>query len=232
MPLPPIVKNRVVAGIIAVFAIALLVLAVPRMISSFLMIPSGPVIIKLQSLQPVDSEQLATLIASQRRGSAWDSRGRTRTDLGLAYLLMADQRSGEDGQWRQYLDRAIESLRAGLALAPANPYAWTRLAYAETQVTGWSQPALSALRLAFITAPYEPRLALSRLRLSFLAWPHMTPEDRQLVFQQIRYAWRDNPRELTVLASDLSVTSLVRAALLTSPDDLADFESRLKEHTS
>jgi hypothetical protein len=126
------------------------------------------------------------------------------------------------------MDEAITSLRKGLALAPANPYAWTRLAYAETQLNGWSPAALAALRLAFITAPYEPRLALSRLRLSFLAWPHMTPEDRELVFQQIRYTWKNSPRKLTVLALDLRVANLVRAALLTSPDDLDNFEKRLK----
>jgi hypothetical protein len=230
--MPFVVKSRIVAGIVAVFAIFMLVLAVPRMISSFLMIPSGPVMIKLQSLQPVDNEELETLIASHNRGLIWDSRGRTRTDLGLAYLLMADQRPREDVRWQEYLDDAITSLKQGLALAPANPYAWTRLAYAETQLSGWTPAALTALRLAFITAPYEPRLALSRLRLSFLAWPQMTPEDRQLVFQQIRYAWQDSPRELTILALDLRVANLVRAALLTSPDALAEFEKQLQKHAS
>ena len=55
----------------------------------------------------------------------------------------------------------------------------------------------------------------------------MAPEDRQLVFQQIRHTWSNSPRELTVLALDLRVANLVRAALLTSPDDLIDFEKRL-----
>jgi hypothetical protein len=226
--MPLVVKNRFFAGVIALVAIALLVLAVPRTISAFVMIPSGPVMIKLQLLQPVAANELDTLVASQHSGLNWDSRGRTRTDLGLAYLLMADQRSRDDVQWRKDMDEAITSLRKGLALAPANPYAWTRLAYAETQLNGWSPAALAALRLAFITAPYEPRLALSRLRLSFLAWPHMTPEDRELVFQQIRYTWKNSPRKLTVLALDLRVANLVRAALLTSPDDLDNFEKRLK----
>lgn len=225
--MPPVVKNRLVAGVTSLVAIALLVLAVPRTISAFVTIPSGPVMIKLQLLQPVVSEELDTLIGSQRRALNWDSRGRTRTDLGLAHLLMADQRPRDDFRWRENMDEAIESLREGLALAPANPYAWTRLAYAETQLNGWSPASIAALRLAFITAPYEPRLALSRLRLSFLAWPHMAPEDRRLVFQQIRHTWNNSPRELTVLALDLRVANLVRAALLTSPDDLIDFEKRL-----
>jgi hypothetical protein len=56
----------------------------------------------------------------------------------------------------------------------------------------------------------------------------MTPEDRQLIFQQIRYTWKNSPRKLTVLARDLRVANLVRAALLTSPDDLDNFEKRLK----
>jgi hypothetical protein len=227
--MPFVVNTRLVAGIVALVAIVMLVLAIPRTISAFVTIPSGPVMIKLQLLQPVVPEELDTLIESQHRGLTWDSRGRTRTDLGLAYLLLADQISRDDFRWRENMHEAIRWLRDGLTLAPANPYAWTRLAYAETQLNGWTPAAIAALRLAFVTAPYEPRLALSRLRLSFLAWPHMSPEDRRLVFQQIRYAWKTSPRELTFLAVDLRVANLVRAALLTSPDELTDFEKRLKK---
>jgi tetratricopeptide (TPR) repeat protein len=220
-------KTRLIGFIFGAVSIALLAWGLPRTISAFVMAPSAPVLRKLQNLQVVETEALETLVASQQRGLTWSSRGRTLTDLGLAQLLIAD-RLGEDApEKRQRIEEAIAALKSGLALAPANPYAWTRLAYATFQLRGWTPEALSALRLAFATAPYDPRLLLSRLRLSFLAWPHLRREDRELVLQQVRYAWRRDPDELTQLAADFGRINVVRAALLRDPDDLAAFEERL-----
>ena len=221
-------KSRLVGLIMLVAAVLLLIWSVPRTLSAFMMVPSASVLRKLQNLQSVETADLETLIASQRRGMTWSNRGRTLTDLGLAQLLIAERLVDNDAVWREQTEEAIKSLKAGLAIAPANPYAWTRLAYGEFRLRGWSPLALSALRLAFITAPYDPRLLMSRLRLSFLAWPHMTPEDEDLVLQQIRYAWEQDPNELTQIAVGFDQTNLVRAALLRRPDDLSAFEERVK----
>ena len=64
--------------------------------------------------------------------------------------------------------------------------------------------------------------------MSFLAWPQMSNEDRELVFRQIHYAWVANPGELTRLALELKQVNLVRAALLRQPEDSRAFEELLK----
>jgi hypothetical protein len=224
-----LMKSRLIGVVVGVMAVAMLAWGLPRTISAFVMAPSAPVLRKLQNLQTVQTEELETLVAAQRRGLAWSSRGRTFTDLGLAQLLMAERLDESDPEKRQRIEEAIASLKAGLALAPANPYAWTRLAYASFQADGWTPAALSALRLAFATAPYDPRLLMSRLRLSFLAWPKLLLEDRELVLQQVRHAWRHDPAELTRMASGFQQVNLVRAALLRNPRDLSAFEERLKK---
>jgi len=221
-------KIRLIGFVFGAISIALLAWGLPRTISAFVMAPSAPVLRKLQNLQVVETEDLETLVASQERGLTWSSRGRTLTDLGLAQLLIAERLGEGIPEKRQLVEEAIGSLKSGLALAPANPYAWTRLAYATYQLRGWTPEALSALRLAFATAPYDPRLLLSRLRLSFLAWPELLREDRELVLQQVRYAWKRNPDELSRLAVDFGQINVVRAALLRDPDDLAAFEERLR----
>ena len=222
-------KTRLIGFVVGAMAVALLAWGVPRTISAFVMAPSAPVLRKLQNLQAVQTEELEALVAAQRRGLTWSSRGRTLTDLGLAQLLIAERLGDDDPQKRQRIEDAIASLKSGLALAPANPYAWTRLAYASFQADGWSPDALLALRLAFATAPYDPRLLMARLRLSFLAWPHLLLEDRDLVFQQVRYAWKHNPNELVEMATSFGQENLVRAALLGSPQDLSAFEEKLKK---
>jgi hypothetical protein len=70
---------------------------------------------------------------------------------------------------------------------------------------------------------------MSRLRLSFLAWPHLFREDRELVFQQVRHAWKHDPDELTEMAASFGQENLVRAALLGYPPDLSAFEEKLKK---
>ncbi len=222
-------KTRLIGFILGAMALTLLALGVPRTISAFVMAPSAPVLRKLQNLQAVQTEELETLVAAQQRGLTWSSQGRTLTDLGLAQLLVAERLGGDDPAKRRRIEEAVASLKRGLALAPANPYAWTRLAHASFQADGWSPEALSALRLAFATAPYDPRLLMSRLRLSFLAWPQLLREDRELVFQQVRYAWKHDPNELTEMAASLGQENLVRAALLGSPPDLSAFEEKLKK---
>ncbi len=122
---------------------------------------------------------------------------------------------------------AKQALIEGLSLAPANPFAWSRLAYADAIVSGWSAPATAALRMAFITGPYEPRLIWPRLRLNFSAWPNIPPEDQDLVLQQVRQAWAAGPDALATVAVQLDKVDVVRAALGGSQADLSDFERRL-----
>jgi hypothetical protein len=116
-------------------------------------------------------------------------------------------------------------LTEGLSVAPANPFAWSRLAYAEAVLAGWSEAALSALRMAFITGPHEPRLLWPRLRLALSAWPHVDAADREMIFYQLRQAWSADPEALAALVSEQNQADVARAALAGSSADLRAFES-------
>ena len=147
-------RRRWVALPVALAAVALIVLAVPRTIGVVVSFQAEPTLRKLQDQQPVQIADLATLADAQKSGSFWLGDGRVRTDLGLAYLLLAEMLPRDDPQADRYLTQAVDALKSGLARAPANPYAWARLAYAEALAAkGWSAPAVSALRLALVTAP-------------------------------------------------------------------------------
>jgi hypothetical protein len=223
------VQRRIVAIPIAFAAIVLLILGIPRTLGVIASARSEPVLRKLQEHQPVQSDELMTLVDAQEAGRFWLADGRLRTDLGLAYLLLGERLPRTDPNANAYLQRAIDALTAGLARAPADPVAWARLAYAQALSKGWSPLAVSSLRMSLITAPYEPRLLWSRLRMSFLAWPELSRGDRELVFQQIRHAWQADPAELARVAIELKQVDQVRAALLLSPDDSAAFEELLKK---
>lgn len=226
-------RHLVAAGLAAAIGILLLALSVPRLIAVIVSANAEPTLRKLQSQQPVTLDEVRTLASALERASVWVGDGRLRTDLGLAYLLIAEKLPRESGDARQSLDLAVQSLRDGLSRSPANPYAWARLAYAEALLSGgWSTDAVAALRLALITAPYEPRLLWWRLRMALFAWPQLGERDQELVLQQIRYAWQANPSQLAELALEVHQVNVVRAALLRTPDALNAFEDLLRAHKS
>ncbi len=210
----------------------MLVGAVPRTIAALAMLPGGPVLSEIQNLRLVGRDDLEILIASQRRGLRFGESGRRWTDFGLAQLLLARQQ-GVPGEIKiEMVSQAIAYLKTGLALAPANPFAWTRLAYAQSLMMGLSPSVASALRMAMLTARYEPRLLFIRLELCFQSWFYFKPEDRELVFQQVRLAWRKNGKRLVDMAVKTGQVNVVRAALLRSRKDLSAFEKRLGKRGS
>jgi|APTNR8051073442_1049403.scaffolds.fasta_scaffold08790_3 tetratricopeptide (TPR) repeat protein len=218
-------RGRTVQSAIAlVIAVPLIVFAVPQLIADIVSARGNDVLTRLQNDETVSAEDLDTLIRATERARAWVDNGRSATDLGLAKILAADRRNAMDAEARGEFEEAIAVLRDGLTKAPGNAYAWARLAYAEARLDGFTPAALSALRLALLTATNEPRLLWPRLSLSLRAWPHMTDTDRSIVANQIRIAWGENPEELARLAVDGQQESVVRGALGRNRADIEKFD--------
>ncbi len=225
-------RHLATAGLVFLVGAVLLVGGVPRTIAALAMLPGGPVLSEIQNLRPVGRDDLEILIASQRRGLRFGESGRKWTDLGLAQLLLAREQGVRGGIKVEMVSQAIASLKTGLALAPANPFAWTRLAYAQSLMTGPSPSVASALRMALLTARYEPRLLFIRLELCLRSWSYFRTGDHELVFQQVRLAWRRSHKRLVDVAVKTGQVNVVRAALLRSRKDLSAFEKRLRERAS
>jgi hypothetical protein len=223
-------KRYVIISLIFGLGVALLALGAPRLIAAVVMFPGGSILQKVQNLEPVDEEELKTLIVSQQRGLSWIASGRKWMDLGLAQLLLAEKKVANDPERLNLISSAIKSLRTGLAMAPASPFAWTRLAHAEILKGGASPEALGAFRFGLETAPFEPRLAIARLTLGVSLWDELQEDDRQLIFKQVRSAWKLYRVKLRMVdfALETGRPNLIRAALLKSPKDLAYFEKMLK----
>ncbi len=217
--------RRTVGVVTGLGAALLIALAVPRLLASLTVLPSAPTLNRLQSLGPVETADLQRLVRNQRRALVWLAGGRTWTDLGLAQLLLAERLGGADPSSQQLFAGARQALREGLSVAPANPFAWSRLAYAEAVLSGWSESATAALRMAFITGPYEPRLLWPRLRLALAAWPHVQPGDQEMILHQLRQAWAADPEALTAMVSQQDQADAARTALAGSPADLRAFEN-------
>lgn len=219
--------RRVVGLVTGLGAALLIALAAPRLLASLTLLPSAPTLNRLQAMEPVETADMQRLVRNQRRALLWQAGGRTWTDLGLAQLLLAERLGDADPRSQQRFAAARQALIEGLSVGPANPFAWSRLAYAEAILSGWSERAISALRMAFMTGPYEPRLLWPRLRLALAAWPYIQPSDQEMVLHQLRQAWAADPEALTDLVSQQGRVELVRTALAGSAADLRAFETLL-----
>ena len=226
------VKHSATLALALIAGAVLVVAGIPRTIAAFTMLPGDPVLREIQNLRPVEQDSLDVLITAQGRGLFFGESGRKWTDLGLAQLLLAREQGVQGGFGKEMVSEAIASLKTGLALAPANPFAWTRLAYARSLLSGPSPSVASALRMAMLTARYEPRLLFIRLELCLQSWSYFRPDDRELVYREVRFAWRKKPKRLVDLAVGTGRVNVVRAALLRSREDLSAFEKRLRERTS
>ncbi len=222
----PSIRTLPVAGLTVLVGAILLYLGVPPTIDAIWRYSGDRTLRAIQAQETVSNEEVEDLIEVLDRSLFLVESGRKWTDLGLAQLLRSARITGQT-ESRELLVGARASLREGSALGPANGFAWTRLAYVETLISGPSAEVARILEMAILTAPFDPRLLFFRLQLCFLAWPYFDQEARDLVLQQVRHAWREAPGQLVDLAVAAERVDVVRAALSRSPDDLEHFEEHL-----
>ena len=224
--IPAVTPAAALAFLVGVGA---LYLALPRTVAAILKLPGNPVLTRVQEQKPVDGLALETLVATRKQALIWAESGRDSAVMGLAQLLLARGTDDAQGYDQALVTDAIGSLREGLALGPASPHAWTRLAYADLVANGPSARVASALEMSLATAPFEPRLLRVRVELCLWAWPYLSPEVRRLVDEQIRLAWQRTRPELVVIARHTGRENVVRAALSDDAAGRAEFERLLHQ---
>jgi hypothetical protein len=103
------------------------------------------------------------------------------------------------------LTAARRDLRLGLAAAPSDAYAWTRLAISEQRLEHL-KAAGAALSIALQIAPAERRLAPVQFDLAVILWHHLDTPGREALARRLKWA-QGRPELKTVLAEN-SVTVL------------------------
>lgn len=223
--------QTVTIGVAAMLGVLMLYFAVPRTIAAGLLMPGDEPLQILRNDGVPKAGGLAAVISSRASAAHWVDDGRLWTDLALARLVDAEQVRKDEAPDKAKLDAAASDLTKGLALSPVNPHAWARLGYVRLLQKNQAEVA-SALRLSFLTGPYEADMAIPRLRLALAVWSYFTTEEREMARRQIRFAWllsRDEVVDLAVLSQRVLV---FRLALVNQAQDLAIFDSMLKERRS
>ena len=166
----------------------LLATGIPRLLAALAMLPGDPSLAEIEEGRPVDAAELALVIAGRQEARRYVADPRLNTDIALAQLLLIDQQAPGDAERRALLDRSVDQLRLGLASAPANSFAWARLAHALALQDGRDAAALAAWRLSIATAPAEPKLVAWRARFADHRVKPLDESDIRLLSQQLQYA--------------------------------------------
>ena len=122
-----------------------------------------------------------------------------------AQLIRAQQLGVKSIRAVPRLTAARRDLVKGVRAAPADAYAWTRLAVVEMHL-GSSERAARALAMALELAPAERKLTPIQLDLAVVLWPELGASARASIAQRLKWA-RQLP-ELEVALAGNSAKSL------------------------
>lgn len=191
----------------------MIALAMPRLFAGFVTGPFDDTVRALGRNEPISDDALRLALGSRLRATALIGEGRYHADL--AALRFAEY---ERVPVPERLDRAIAAHRTALTHAPAQPFAWSRLALAEMLRSGYGPAVGDALRLSLETGRYEHRLTMPRLELAFASWPSLPDSLRSAFGSQIVLAMRWMPNDLVAASHRFHRLAEVRAALAGAPE--------------
>ena len=206
-------------GLVLVSATAgalLLALAVPRFMAAAISAPYDQVMRDLNDVSKASTRSLDVVKAaalSRKRALRWQDNPRTWTDLGALQLEQAEEAGFASPQGRELATRSLESHRRGLALDPAQSFAWLRMAKAELVVDGMTPALNPLLQMSVRTAPREPQLMLDRLELAFTVWPMLDRTTRTMMEEQVVIAARFYEKKLALMARKHVALDILAEAL-------------------
>lgn len=224
---------NVILIFLAVFAGgAILSLSVPRLISAFALLPTAYISEYLKARKIPSVNDLLQLYEAQK--SALETHPSGKAYVAKASVEMALAKSAADLSHRsEWYEKAEKSIEEGLLLAPANPHAWSRLAFLRLRNGGVGGGAGEALSLSYLTGPSERWLAVSRLNYAMRLWGRLSADDRRLVKEQILWVSKFNRKALIKLArKDRKILSIVISALAKDTAQLTRFMKAYKKSSS
>ena len=210
-------QGRWAGGLTLLLGVLILWLALPRLVASALLAARDPVIERMIAGERVAAAELLGLLASRALALGWVEDRDTHNERGTALTSLAFEQP-EGAARTALLERAAGAIRAGLAVAPADPKDWMQLGYLLVLLEGDITPeAARAFLFSIRTGGFAaPDFLHRRLFWTLAHWTFYDEEERRQIRDQIRLAWRAAPGVLADVA-------------LYSPEFLGPIASALEE---
>lgn len=228
------------SGYIAVLllALALVVLALPRVGAQIAVLFMGDVREALSSGKDLSEERLWHSRSAYDRALEFTPRDEslllTRALISRRLAVLADRQGVIDEKHRRSCDgkclrmEALEYLSRTVAAAPSNGFAWALHADTALQLGRTPEDILPSLRLARLTMPNRASALLVQFRIAMLHWEAMPDEVRVHGLSRLTDLWSrpELRRSLTAtyLASGFAARAAFREALSQNPRQLEQFD--------
>jgi hypothetical protein len=202
----------------------LVILAVPRSIAALVAIPGDAIQFELTRGQPVADDALRLIVENRTAALHWLDDPAYYRDIGTAATLLAFHRGFSDPSSKLLLEKSDMALRSSLRLAPVDPGAWARLAYAHQLLGAPASEVAADLRASLQTGSFDPGLLESRVRIAVVLWSELEADDRIAFIEQIRVLWRHDAEGLARISLNQAAYSVIIQAL--DPDHEAQDKLR------
>ncbi len=180
-------------GVFAIFGIALVMLASPRLAAEYYRLGAAPDIRVITENQGQLSEAEITNAAikldkalSFNPGNRTIINNKATIELALYELL---ESKGLNEKAFAALARARDNLKNALKTAPADANLWYLLAEIRVRLNGADTKTVDFLRLSYLTGPREGWVARRRLGLSLRLLPLLPEEIRKMLRREIQALW-------------------------------------------
>lgn len=212
----------------ALFALALggvlIAMATPRLMAGIAIEPHDALLRDLGKGRSVELGQLLQAAQDYEAALAWHANADDGADLATIYFVAASSFPADHVLRQDFLRRAVASDEASLQRAPAQPYAWARLALALSNLEGDSEMARQALVQSLRRGAWQPDLAKLRAGMGLRQWSQFDAETRTLVLLQVRLAAEVDPKGLAAVVPTPALWAVVEQALIDRPELLLALE--------
>ncbi|MGB3809087.1 MAG: hypothetical protein WA943_03260 [Parvibaculum sp.] len=216
------VGGQAVALAATAFGLALLVLAVPRIIAH------GSIVPVTFNLALDKADALASVRESYRRALRWQpADAQLHQDFALLSRSLINNAANTDE-----IEEAGDAFYATVMSGPARGFAWSLLAGFE-QSRGQSTGLYADhLRLSALLSPYETSSMVQRATVIVSAWADMPKDLRDLARRDLRRMWltQGSPRTTLItlyLQLDFAERALVRELAFENLEELKHFDRQL-----
>ncbi len=219
-------RPRLAAVVALLAGVALLGLAVPRVVAAGLVLPHETLVARLAAGESLVLPELAPAIRAHEAALDWHASARLYQRLGQLRLAAARATTLE-AERRRLREAAARAHEAAVARNPALGYAWFQLAVLRLELDGPGPAFARAFARSVAVAPAAPAPLFARVRLGLGAWPRLDPDSRRLLGAQVALAAEIDPQRLLETVSGANRRALLRRLLAERPDLLARLDALL-----
>ncbi len=214
----------IVPSIVISLSLVLLVVGVPRFVSSLLRAPAHAALTEIDAGEVPPRDQLERAATHLERALRWESSAKLSAEIGFIRLLQAFQMDEADPNRAIVAELATAKLRESLRLSPARPHPWVRLAYARAIEGAEPSEVVDLLEQSINVGPYVGENAIVRLKRLLADWGHLSPELRLYAYRQIRWIWNSEQSYLLRAARQTTRPDIMRFALRIIPGAVERFD--------